>query len=173
MKMKLVIAFSCALFLAGSVFSQSETVDYCTKEDSRSLSIKNLKPYRYSGFKSKPFEAQPYNQIKETVVELLRDMPYKLIFNKDGLPSAQKVNIVIYDRPYSKKNRTELFRDGGSSKEVVFETASLQDEYSTLYVEYELPAYEDDIAEGVSIKGCITITVGFNALPFNGEAVRE
>ena len=100
-------------------------------------------------------------------------MPYRLIFNKDGVPSGQTVNIVIYDKPYGKKNRTELFRHTGSEKEVIFETNSLQDQYSTLYVEYELPAYEDDIAEGVSIEGCITLTVGFDALPLNGEPVRE
>lgn len=169
----ILLAIFSLVLMTGTSFAQSETVDYCTKDESRAKSVKNLKPYRYSGFKAKPFEAKPYNQIRETIVELLRDMPYRLIFNKDGVPSGQTVNIVIYDKPYGKKNRTELFRHTGSEKEVIFETNSLQDQYSTLYVEYELPAYEDDIAEGVSIEGCITLTVGFDALPLNGEPVRE
>lgn len=149
--------------------SGQEVIDYCLKDKSREDSYKLLKPYRYSSFKYKSFTAKDYNQVKETIVELLDDMPYKLIFNKKGLPTGQSVNIVVYDKPYGKKNRTELFRNAGSEEVVVFETSSLNDFYKRLYVEYELPAIEADLAENVTVKGCVTLTVGYNYLQFEGD----
>ena len=146
-----------------------EIIDYCLVDQAREQSYKQLKPYRYSGFKYKSFKAKDYNQVKETIVELLAEIPYKLIFNRKGLPTGQSVNIVVYDRPYGKKNREELFRDSSDNEEVVFETSSLNDYYKRLYVEYELPAIEAELAENVTVKGCMTLTIGYNPLQFEQD----
>jgi len=140
-----------------------DEIDYCAKDVARENAKKALVPFRYSGSKAKRITVKEYNQIATTDVELLYDVPYRLIFNKAGLPDEQKVDIVIFNKPYPKKNRQELWRNSDyGTKEVTFETSELGDYTGDLYIEYVLPAYEGKITPDLRLKGCIVLTLGYN-----------
>ncbi len=150
-------------------FGQSEVIDYCERESATERSKKELKPYRYSGAKVKKIKIKEYNQIQETVIEMLYDTKYKIIFNRSGIPDGQKVDIVIYNKPYGKRKREIVWKNTDGEDVVVLETEKLDEEYDRLYVEYELPAYEKDVPSGVRITGCMVMTLGYNNMSFHTD----
>lgn len=157
------------LCLAGSTYSQMETINYCERESASDRSKNNLKPYRYSGAKVKKLKIKEYNQIQETVIEMLYDTKYKIIFNRSGLPDGQKVDIIIYNKPYGKRNREIVWKNTDGQEMVELETEKLEGEYDKLYVEYEMPAYENEVPEGVRITGCMIMTIGYNNMTFHSD----
>lgn len=163
------IAF--AVSSSSLVFAQGAPVDYCIKDNARESAMKKLKPFRYSGFKTKPVTIKEYNQVKETLVTILKDVPYRLIFNSEGLPEGQKVEITIYDKPYGKKNRNVIYEYKGNDKEVMFDTKDAS--YSEMHVEYVFPAFEGKLNSDMTIKGCVTMTIGYNNLVIEGGNAKK
>jgi hypothetical protein len=168
-----LFSFSLALVVmfSNQVFAQSTPVDYCIKDNARESAMKKLKPFRYSGFKTKPITIKEYNQVKETLVTILKDVPYRLIFNSEGLPEGQKVEIAIYDKPFGKKNRNVIYEYKGADKEVIFDTKDAS--FTEMYVEYVFPAFEGKMSSDMAIKGCVTMTIGYNNLIIEGGETKK
>lgn len=158
---------------ASDGFAQQETIDYCERESITDNTKKELKPYRYSGAKVKKLKIKEYNQIQETVIEMLYDTKYKIIFNRSGIPDGQKVDIIIYNKPYGKRKREIVWKNTDGQDVVEFETESLEEEYDKLYGEYEMPAYDKEVPEGVRISGCMVMTIGYNNMTFHSDRGSE
>ncbi len=138
-----------------------EIVDYCTRDLSRRKTMKALPPYRYSGSRTKSFTLQNFSQVRHLQIDLVRNRPYRIIFNREGVPEGQLVEIAIYDRPHDKRNRQVLWHDESTDPQVIFETKYVQFfDYDVIYVDVLLPAYEGDLS-GPTIKGCLITTVGY------------
>ncbi len=159
----LVVASICIMSFALTAGKSVEILDYCTKSSAKTANMREMNPYRYSGNKVKPFYCKAFHQTKTTVVELLKGMPYKIVFNRAGMPDGQKLEIKIFDSEEGKKNRTMIWSDNSMKEQVAFETKSVSDfDYRTLYIEYVLPAYEkEDITDDIRKKGCVVMTTGY------------
>lgn len=165
---KLIYSLALAVGLVGLTAAtiQQTAVDACQKEISKEQGKTALLPYRYSGFTSKPFVVKRFNQMKETQVELLKDMPYRIIFDRYGIPDGQKVVIAVYDRPLGHKKRMEIYRNDSSEDQVILDTESLSEVPSTLFVEYEINANESTSDEQ-QVKGCMGLTMGYQTMMFD------
>ncbi len=173
MKSLASLFFTALLFLASESFAQQETIDYCEREATAEKTKKELKPYRYSGAKIKKLKIKEYNQIQETVIEMLYDTKYKIIFNRSGVPDGQTVDVIIYDKPYGKRNREIVWKSTDGQDLIELETESLEGEYDKLYVEYEMPAYEKEVPDGVRIAGCMVMTIGYDNMTFHTDRGSE
>ena len=155
------LAFLTVSFIAEKKRQPKDIVDYCTRDLARKKAQKELPPYRYSGSRTKTFTLQNFSQIRHLQIDMVRNRPYKVIFNREGVPEGQAVEVAIYDRPHDKKNRQLLYHDSSTDPQVVFETKKVQFfDYDAVYVDVLLPAYLGDLS-GPTIKGCLVITVGY------------
>lgn len=167
MKKLLPILIIGVIALSFTGRTSKDPLDYCAKNEAKAQAKVTLKPYRYAGTKSKPFYIKEYHQRKETVIELLYEVPYRIVFYRNGLPEGQMVDISIYDEPYGSKHRELIYRDEGGSEELVFDTKEdLSEDFrgiQRLYIEYFIHPFEgeEELDENVRMKGCVVMTHGY------------
>ncbi|HBH07319.1 MAG TPA: hypothetical protein DDX92_12035 [Flavobacteriales bacterium] len=156
--------FLAVVVLSGSrpgTWEASEIIDYCTKESARRKSSEMLLPYKYSGSRSKSFTLKNYSQTRSMEIDLVHNRPYKIIFNREGIPEGQKLEVYIYDKPNDKKKRYLLFSNNSEEDIVVFETKYVNDfNYSEIFVDLVIPSFPGDLS-GITVKGCLVTTVGY------------
>lgn len=156
-----LILFVAVTTIYGFVGKGNQPKEFCQRERARATAKEQLKPFRFTGTKARSFYLKDFHQRKETVIELLFDVPYRVIFDRSGLPEGQDIDIMIYDKPYGKRNRTLIFKDDGGSDKIVFDTQEMEENYPRLFVEYLIYPYEGPELDASYARACITMSHGY------------
>ena len=116
-------------------------------------SKKTMAPYYYDSYAISEIEFGAKAKKVSVDFAAFKGEQYKLIFCKTDLP--QPINITIYDKPKSNKNRKILYFDESGKDDYLCNFEAIKT--GTYYIEYEIPPSMDPKQEK---KGCIVMLIG-------------
>lgn len=146
-----IFAFLCVFFLTSF---QELDVNLCTSEEIKELTKKKLDDFTYDTYRSHDFYFNLQKKFTEYEIPLFSYFTYRFLFNIKNLP--EDVNIEIYNKPYTAKNRKLVFSTRElkiKSDIIIFSTT---EPYRKLFIDYSvLPA------RGENKYGCLLMMIGY------------
>jgi DNA polymerase III delta subunit len=145
-----VLLMTTALFCFA--FQTNDIEDMCKSRDALQKSKAALKPYNYDLSEVTEITFEDKETVVDVEIPLFFGEKYRIIFNLEGL--AQKVDIDIYNRKPSSKNRELLFstKDKPANQKVfVFEPQKSR----KMYLTYTIPA------AAKKTRGCVVMVIGY------------
>jgi len=147
---KKVILTATACFLL--LFHSELSAQQCKVKPIVNSCKSSLPPYQYDSYAVK--EVVYGAKAKKEVLEfsVYSGEEYKLVFGKTELP--QEINITIYDKHPSKKDKNIVYMDESGKKDN-FVCNFQPTKTGTYYIEFEIPA-----ATAANQKGCFVMLIG-------------
>ena len=136
--------------------------DHCDLAATKQTAKKALVPYKTEYSKNYRITYKGYDQIKEFKINLLGGVPYRLVFNTEGLPLD--VRVLVTDKDRLNKRATTLMDVTGEELSVL-NIGGEDDEFdpNKVYVAIFIPAVEN-LDPVVRQKGCINFIYGTKVL---------